>query len=570
MAKNILFVLPFYKGDEGQAFELCRYIAELSGGNKIGKEALVVAAVGADGSRIVPELSKVFDLVNWVSMVEAPMLKPGEPSWPKGCNLQFLNVCEYVATRKDLDAFYFFEPDNLPLSPDWWDRICKEYSECGKPFMGSGHDHDLTDSAGNHLFGRHMNGTGIYPANVWMRLPILRELKRSEDMKLPWDALIGRHIRDQVHFSPLIESQHRCFGVRDDMTGLSSMGGGSPLLRKQQPITPQAAVFHGVKDASLLNILRNKHGLQPTKLTFLHSGDLGDIVYSLASIKALGGGILYLTDKRPAREALTPERMEAIIPLIKAQPYIEDVKIWDGRWVHYDFTGFRATYKQHRNIAECHADFVGANTDCINEPWIIVEPAENSPKYVVNRTARYRNPSFPWVAMPHNEAVFVGTNAEYDDFVRKTGAISRLKGDLLQVAQWIAGSSAFYGNQSVCYAIAEGLKRPSIQETFEDNKDCIFYRVSAEYWIDGKLVKGSELKPASPVVVIKEPTIEEDPIEQGESVESLVSKLKNLCSSPRATAEVHRALEAAGLRKDHRPLSRRKRKPNKNSLTVNA
>ena len=35
-------------------------------------------------------------------------------------------------------------------------------------------------------------------------------------------------------------------------------------------------------------------GINNMVKTFLHSGDLGDIIYSLPTIRKLGGGILYL------------------------------------------------------------------------------------------------------------------------------------------------------------------------------------------------------------------------------------------------------------------------------------
>jgi hypothetical protein len=48
--------------------------------------------------------------------------------------------------------------------------------------------------------------------------------------------------------------------------------------------------------------------------TFLHSGSLGDIVYSLPTIQALGGGVLYIKDAL-LRDGYT--QFDAIAPLIR-------------------------------------------------------------------------------------------------------------------------------------------------------------------------------------------------------------------------------------------------------------
>ena len=72
--------------------------------------------------------------------------------------------------------------------------------------------------------------------------------------------------------------------------------------------------------------------------TFKHSGDLGDIIYSLPTIRALGGGILYLDPEGGAndkyvrdqsvdgRTRLNKLTIDSLTPLLEAQPYIEKVK----------------------------------------------------------------------------------------------------------------------------------------------------------------------------------------------------------------------------------------------------
>ena len=51
--------------------------------------------------------------------------------------------------------------------------------------------------------------------------------------------------------------------------------------------------------------------------TFLHGGDLGDVIYALPAIRALGGGCLYLSEANYGREPLTAARRDVLVPLLE-------------------------------------------------------------------------------------------------------------------------------------------------------------------------------------------------------------------------------------------------------------
>ena len=77
--------------------------------------------------------------------------------------------------------------------------------------------------------------------------------------------------------------------------------------------------------------------------SFLHSGDLGDIIYSLPSIKKLGGGTLYLNpsannlqNNYPIKTKLTKNSINLLRPLLLEQEYIYDVSIWNGNAIDYN------------------------------------------------------------------------------------------------------------------------------------------------------------------------------------------------------------------------------------------
>jgi hypothetical protein len=69
------------------------------------------------------------------------------------------------------------------------------------------------------------------------------------------------------------------------------------------------------------------------------------------------------------------------------------------------------------------------------------------------------------------DALFVGTAAEFEEF----GAGEHyFADDALGLARVIAGASVFVGNQSLPYAIAEGLKVGRLQEVSTDVPNCRF------------------------------------------------------------------------------------------------
>jgi C-terminal processing protease CtpA/Prc len=65
------------------------------------------------------------------------------------------------------------------------------------------------------------------------------------------------------------------------------------------------------------------------KNKFYHSGDLGDLMYSLSTIKALGGGTLVLSQDyngMEIREPMTATKIEQVKKLLQTQDYIVSVE----------------------------------------------------------------------------------------------------------------------------------------------------------------------------------------------------------------------------------------------------
>ncbi len=221
---------------------------------------------------------------------------------------------------------------------------------------------------------------------------------------------------------------------------------------------------------------------------FGHSGDAGDIVYSLPFVRMVGGGDYYLTKKPWTRQ---PPDLWNIFDLLNAQPYLNFVGLHDGEYISHNLDAFRSVGTQENNIAARHCWAFGVPDDIVQQQWLLeIEPVP-AKRVIINRTARYRNDLFPWQQVVDKYAFlagFIGNLQEYWNFTAKFGYIPHITTkNLLEVAKVIAGADLFIGNQSCPCAIAEGLKKPLIQEVFLPMANCRFDRTDAQYVTDGTI-----------------------------------------------------------------------------------
>lgn len=248
----------------------------------------------------------------------------------------------------------------------------------------------------------------------------------------------------------------------------------------------------------------NKEGTCPSflyitmKNTFKHSGDLGDIIYSMPTIRALGGGTLYLNPGKPLNPPIhgiptkkfTSEKpIDMVRPLLEAQDYIDEVKVWDGQEVTFDLDQFRAKGINlgKTNLAAAHAMTFKLDARIIEQQWIFnIEPKTVLDKKVVfHRSPRYHNKDFEQKSWPRfiskyrMDAIFIGIPDEYKAFKERFGDTNipfYQVQDFLELAQIIQGAELFVGNQSLPFAIAEGLHKRVYLEVCKVSPNCNFLR----------------------------------------------------------------------------------------------
>lgn len=216
--------------------------------------------------------------------------------------------------------------------------------------------------------------------------------------------------------------------------------------------------------------------------TFWHWGQMGDVCYSLPTVKALGGGELVTSIRSP--------RYDFLAPLIAAQPYVSAVRCdtrgrmddwsYQPRGITHDLNAFRLDVWlrdiARTHLAVSHARPHGVKVDPA-EPWLVPDPAWGERGSVggiiVARSFRYRHPRGrdAWRALldEHPEACFVGLREEAEDL----GVRHLPVRDAWDLARAIWRAGAFAGNQSFPLSVAVGLGVPHWIETEPNCTNCV-------------------------------------------------------------------------------------------------
>lgn len=270
--------------------------------------------------------------------------------------------------------------------------------------------------------------------------------------------------------------------------------GRPSLLRRGAAAARRARDY--TLDATAVGVIRAMHQSGCLRQqTFYHAGDIGDVLYSLPTMKALGGGNLLLGPRVKLGDNLRPRcginepKCESMRSLLEHQSYIHRVDFSPGYpEVDFDLNKFRyywaGQYREklvklwHRQCASndyplawIHAAAFDIGFD-ETQPWLQVPTAGHHWKYVINRTARAHGKTFPWGRVVERfklESIFLGTKAEYQDFCQRFGKIDYLTTPtLLAAAGIIADCTVFLGNTSAPLAIAQGLGKRRVVECRDD------------------------------------------------------------------------------------------------------
>lgn len=238
-------VVPFAKSDYQLALDLFAWMRELGGCGE--RRCLLVAAnhMSAEELRVAREVAAQSFAI--VDAIQPPHPLQNE-SWPRGANWLFVTAARHIESQR-LGAWWWHEPDCIPLCPGWLAIMEEEYAACRKPFMGVFvHGVAMKDRTVAPSF----NGCAVYPENA-------HSLFRNVDLVNgeAWDISVGPITVPNGHNAATIGHNWGKMGSPPTFREFHAKGEPENVLTLDN-IPRTAVVFHRVKDGSLLRLLRSQ------------------------------------------------------------------------------------------------------------------------------------------------------------------------------------------------------------------------------------------------------------------------------------------------------------------------
>jgi hypothetical protein len=233
-------------------------------------------------------------------------------------------------------------------------------------------------------------------------------------------------------------------------------------------------------------------------ITVKHSGNVGDLIYSLPAVKQLAfimnepvtvllklnveahyspdNNIHPVKDKDGKHVMLNANMFELVKPLLMAQDYVKTVKKWkEGDKVDVDLDLFRQPRQINTSAGNIsrwyfyHHPQLTADLTTASIQIKEIKP-ELIDKILISRSQRYHNRNMDYSVLKpiEDKLMFIGVDEEYEEFKTKFDLnVERLiVKDFYDMAECIASCKFFIGNQSSPFAVAEQLKVPRIVEVY--------------------------------------------------------------------------------------------------------
>lgn len=245
--------------------------------------------------------------------------------------------------------------------------------------------------------------------------------------------------------------------------------------------------------------MSNSKDTDSKTITFRSSGLSGDLISFMAGVKAMcesnqSKAVIYMWMDRKCRlyegaqhpygdVMFNQYAFDMMKPLIEAQSYVESFQIWTGEAflvdldIHREYNIGLPFGSIHKWMGLMYPEMLAD----LSEAWLETGTKKMSDmerfegKILINRTSRYNNHTVNYFFLKDHQdkLMFLGTPAEHKAFNEEwnLNIPHLIVKDFLDLATQLSACRFFIGNQSMCYAIAEGMKIPRLMEycTFAPN-----------------------------------------------------------------------------------------------------
>jgi len=248
-------------------------------------------------------------------------------------------------------------------------------------------------------------------------------------------------------------------------------------------------------------------------ISFLHAGGIGDIIYAIPCMlsvlqneKAESANIYLQLGKTAGYSGWHPlgnlllnqDFADKIIPLLKYQDWVNEVKVHDAEHIDVDLNKFRQLPINPTTYCLPRWYFLtikGTNWNLAN-PWLYVDPNPKFKDYIfVSRNPRLQSTFIDYKFMNDyaDKLIFTGVRREFEDFRKDVPNCKNFyqAKDFLELAQVLMGARFFVGNQGFIYTLTEALKSTRLLETntlaannIPQGKDCYdaLFMPQFEHW----------------------------------------------------------------------------------------
>ena len=226
------------------------------------------------------------------------------------------------------------------------------------------------------------------------------------------------------------------------------------------------------------------------ELSFLHSGHLGDIMYSLPVIKELSKNHtcnLYIQINKPMGPEslnhpygsflLSKKPVDLVMPLLNSQTYLNSINFYNNEKIDINLDLFRDIpislgFQEMRWFAH----ICGTYNTSMENSYLSVEPHNSiKNKIIIVRTQRYRNDYINYKFLKKNKNLLcLGLKSEFNELKNEIENLEFYEcKDFLEMAQIIKASKFYVGNMCFPYSVAEALKVPRLLEASPEFP-CVF------------------------------------------------------------------------------------------------
>lgn len=259
---RVLVAYPVSKWDHHLAVAGSRWIRELGGVKNYRVCCVWDGELSLEEREpILAEFREAFGKVNQMAIPTTAEYR----RWPQGPNALFTTFCRSLDQIAHM-PFAWHEPDMFPTRSSWLDELTEEYRTCGQPFLGalSNSWMELSETQ-RVVVGKHLAGVACYSPDILSyaqnfihRTEIAFDIAFSEEIGCPnlcaESKLIGhKWLTANYHWK---DGLIHCTPAPSRIKGQEKYALATPMG------IDQWALVHGCKDLSLVNLLREYHGME--------------------------------------------------------------------------------------------------------------------------------------------------------------------------------------------------------------------------------------------------------------------------------------------------------------------